>query len=80
LTRPEPASAIEPFFERLDTSSDAGVQHADAYQPLLLVNLLRAPRMIAARGWRVFREDLGGFAAAWVLVIVLVVATVVFLR
>ena len=79
LTQPEPASAIEPFFERLDTSSDEGVQGADAYRPLVLVNVLRAPRMIAARGWRVFQEDLGGFARAWVLVIARVVATALLL-
>ena len=32
-------------------------------------------RAAAGRGWRAFREDLGGFAFGWVLVITLVVVT-----
>ena len=80
LTRPEPAGAIGSFFERLDTSSDETGPGAGTHQPLLLVNALRAPRIAAAHGWRVFREDLGGFAVAWVLVIVLVAVTVVLLK
>jgi Na+/proline symporter len=80
LTRPEPAGAIGSFFERLETSSDDTGPGAGAHRPLLLVNLLRAPQVAAKRGWGVFREDLGGFAGAWILVVVLVVATAVFLR
>ena len=80
LTRPEPAGAIGSFFERLETSSDDTGPGAGAHQPLLLVNLLRAPQVAAKRGWGVFREDLGGFAGAWILVVVLVVATALFLR
>ena len=79
LTPPEPAGAIGSFFERLETSSDDTGPDAGAQRPLLLVNVLRAPGMIAARGWRVFRDDLKGFAVAWILVIVLVVATALFL-
>jgi Na+/proline symporter len=87
LTAPEPAGAIASFFQRMDTSSDgAGPEWSDATgarpvatSPLLLVNLLRAPQIAAQRGWGVFREDLGGFAVAWLLVIVLVAATTVFL-
>src|SRR5688500_7759527 len=60
LTRPEPAGAIGSFFERLETSSADTGPGAGAHQPLLLVNLLRAPQVAAKRGWGVFREDLGG--------------------
>ena len=48
-------------------------------QPLLLVNLLRLRTAAAGRGWRVFREDLVGFAVGWAIVIALVVATAFFL-
>ena len=36
-------------------------------------------RAARGRGWRAFREDLGGFALGWAIVVVLVVATAVFL-
>jgi len=75
-TAPEPASAIEPFFDQLSTSSDDDRTRS----PLLLVNLLELPRMLAARGWRAFREDLSGFAIGWVCVFVLVAATAWLLR
>lgn len=100
LTPPEPAAAIESFFDRLQTNSDADttVVHGPAdvavplprtagtatvavsAQPLLLVNLLRLRKAAAGRGWRVYREDLGGFTFAWVLVFLLVIATAAFLR
>jgi Na+/proline symporter len=80
LTPPEPAGAIGSFFERMDTSSDDTGPAAVANQPLILVNVLRAPRIAAQRGWGVFREDLRGFAIAWILVIALVAATALFLR
>ena len=80
LTRPEPAGAIGSFFERLETSSDDTGPGAGAHQPLLLVNLLRAPQVAAKRGWGVFREDLGGFAGAWILVVVLVALTALLLK
>lgn len=91
LTRPEPAESIESFLERLRTSSDedgmpsdlvpgfSGVPTAAADRPLLLVNLLRLRRAAAGRGWRAFREDLGGFGLGWVMVVVLVAATALFL-
>jgi Na+/proline symporter len=79
LTRPEPAAQIESFFERLQTSSDGAGPDAGAIRPLLLVNLLHPRRATAGRGWRVFREDLTGFAIAWILVGVLVAATAAFL-
>jgi Na+/proline symporter len=90
LTQPEPAARIESFFERLETCSDGGegptqtgghgsTQTNRAGQPLLLVNLLHLRRVVADRGWRVFREDLGGFAVAWILVIALVAATAMLL-
>ena len=74
LTPPEPAHAIGSFFDRLETSSDSTGANAGGHQPLLLVNLLRAPRVAAQHGWGVFREDLRGFAFAWLLVLALVAA------
>jgi Na+/proline symporter len=75
-TAPEPAATIDPFFERLSVSSDDDRTRS----PLLLVNLLRVPRMSAARGWRVFGDDLGGFAVGWLCVAMLVAATAWLLR
>ena len=77
LTAPEPASRIESFFERLQTPSDAG---ATSEAPLLLVNVLQLRRAAAGRGWRIFREDLGGLAIGCVLVVALVAATALLLR
>jgi SSS family transporter len=79
LTAPEPSAAIDSFFARLETSSDRvpaepGAQEKGS-EPLLLVNLLRLGSVAAARGWRVFREDLGGFAIAWGFCLGLVAAT-----
>ena len=79
LTPPEPAAAIGSFFDRLETSSDETEPMAGERRPLLIVNALRATRVAAQRGWGVFREDLRGFAIAWVLVIALVVATALLL-
>jgi len=76
LTAPEPETAIAPFFDRLQTSSDDDRTR----QPLLLVSFLNVERATAGRGWRVFREDLIGFAVGWLIVVVLVVATAVYLR
>jgi Na+/proline symporter len=75
LTQPEPAEQIDSFFARLKTPSDD-----TSPGPLLLVNLLRARSAAAGRGWRTFREDLGGFAVGWAVVVVLVTATALFLR
>ena len=71
LTPPEPSAVLTAFYGRLETSSD---DDATA-RPLLLVDLFRAPRIAAARGWRVFADDLAGFGIAWILVIALVAAT-----
>ena len=85
LTRPEPADKIESLFGRLQTSSDGADPQSKAHEitrspsPLLLVNLLRLRQGAAGRGWRAYRDDLGGFAIGWVLVIVLVIATAMFL-
>ncbi len=69
------AAVAEPAVAR-----GAATAVAVASQPLLLVNLLRLRTAAAGRGWRVYREDLGGFTLAWVLVFVLVIATAAFLR
>ena len=79
LTRPEPAGKIQSFFDRLQTSSDDVGPDAGAVRPLLLVSLLHPRRVTAGRGWRIFREDLAGFAVAWTLVLALVAATAAFL-
>jgi len=95
LTPPEPATAIESFYTRLQTSSDGDAREPDPARgmsapaaegapaeprPLLLVSLLHLRRAAAGRGWRVFREDLVGFALGWVLVVILVAATAILLR
>ncbi len=81
LTPPEPDEALTSFFERLQTKSDdPNLKPSSASaEPLLLVNLLRLRQAAAGRGWRAYREDLGGFALGWVLVISLVALTAIFL-
>jgi hypothetical protein len=74
LTVPEPAARMESFFGRLQTSSD-DTAPAGTDRPLLLVNLLHLRRGAAGRGWRAYREDLGGFALGWAIVVLLVIAT-----
>ncbi len=74
LTRPEPATEVDDLFHRLERSSDD-----DRHQPLLLVNLLHLRRAAAGRGWRVFREDVTGFAMGWLVVVLLVASTVWYL-
>jgi Na+/proline symporter len=74
LTHPETAERLESFFNRLQTPSDEGAG-GPPDRPLLLVNLLRLRRAAAGRGWRTFREDLGGLAVGIAMVIVLVAAT-----
>ncbi len=77
LTDPEPAERLASFFDRLQTpSDDAGAGE----RPLLLVNVLRLRRAAAGRGWRTFREDLGGLAAGTALVVALVAATALWLK
>jgi Na+/proline symporter len=84
LTAPEPAEKMDSLFTRLQTSSDgpegqepvaAASSPSAVVRPLLLVNLLRLRTAAAGRGWRAFREDLAGFAAGWVIVLVLVAGT-----
>jgi Na+/proline symporter len=50
-----------------------------ADRPLLLVSLLNLRQAAAGRGWRTFQDDVGGFALGWVMVVVLVIATALFL-
>jgi Na+/proline symporter len=78
LTRPEPAESIDSLFGRLQTSSD-DAPGAVADRPLLLVNVLHLGRAAAGRGWRAYREDLGGFTLGWVMVLALLAATALFL-
>jgi SSS family transporter len=81
LTPPEPADKIASFFDRLQTPSDEdGNPGPKEPRPLLLVNILRLGRGAAGRGWRAYREDLGGFALGWAIVIVLVIGTALFLQ
>ncbi|PYQ93307.1 MAG: hypothetical protein DMF96_30250 [Acidobacteria bacterium] len=77
LTDPEPAERLASFFDRLETPSDAT---GAGDRPLLLVNVLRLRRAAAGRGWRTFREDLGGLAVGGLLVIALVAATALWLK
>jgi Na+/proline symporter len=79
LTPAEPAEKLDSFFDPLQTSSDAPPERQMADHPLLLVNLLHLRRAAGGRGWRVYREDLGGFAIGWAFVILLVAATSVLL-
>jgi len=83
LTSPEPADNIRSFFARLQTNSDGNALETPATpevaEPLLLVNALHPLEATGGRGWRVYREDLGGFAIGWVVVVGLVVATMMFL-
>jgi Na+/proline symporter len=78
ITRPEPADRTDSFFGRLQTPSDE-TPAADRDRPLLLVNVLRLRHLSVARGWQIFREDLGGLALGLALVLALVAATAVFL-
>ena len=83
LTAPEPAAEMDSFFTRLETSSDESpksAQQATRREPLLLVSLLNLRRAAGGLGWRAYREDLFGFTIGWIVVIVLVVATALFLR
>ncbi len=81
MTAPEPAATISAVFDRLERSSDeaAASVPSNERRPLLLVHLLDLPRVVAGRGWRVFREDLSGFVLGWAIVVVLVIGTTVFL-
>ncbi len=78
LTSSEPADALRSFFERLRTSSDGDLAHG-AITPLLLVNLLRLRQGAEGRGWRAYREDIGGFVLGWLVVIALVAITALIL-
>jgi SSS family transporter len=81
LTTAEPQSSLDDLFGRLHTSSDSPAPPATAEsRPLLLVNLLQLRRAAGAQGWRAYREDLGGFAAGWIMVFVVVIATAIMLR
>ena len=75
LTKPEPNSALESFFGRLETSSDDETE-----RPLLLVHVLHPARIRQRYGVRAFRDDLGGFALGSLLVLLLIAATVTLLR
>jgi Na+/proline symporter len=78
LTAPEPGPSVDSLFERLHTSSDDATEGQS--RPLLLVDALHLRAASGGRGWRAYREDLGGFAVGWILVFVLVIATAIFLK
>jgi Na+/proline symporter len=84
ITTPEPAEKLDSFFGRLQASSDhdgpaeamsPGRRVDRPNSPLLLASLLRLRAASAGRGWRAYREDIGGFVLGWAVVIVLVAAT-----
>lgn len=75
-TPKEPAAALESFYGRLQTPSDAGTEWekrdprhvAEEGRQLILVNLLRLRE--AAAGvpfWKAYRVDLRGFAIGWLI-------------
>ena len=88
LTAPEPAEAMSSFFGRLDTPHDSTIEDVTGGAPprpvppaevarsgrqLLLVHVLNPRRGAAGEGFlRAYREDLGGFATGWALVVALV--------
>jgi len=77
LTPAEPGESLDPFFDRLQTSSD---DPPAPHRPLLLVNVLRLRRAAAGPVWPAFREDLAGLAIGCALVVALVAATAALLR
>lgn len=78
LTSSEPVETLSSFFDRLRTSTDDD-RSTRADVPLLLVYLLRLREGAKGRGWRAYREDLGGFVLGWALVIALVAVTAILL-
>ena len=82
LTAPEPSVATEDLFRRLEVSSDEDQTRGSGsnVRPLLLVNLLHLRRAAGPNSLRTFREDLNGFALGWLVVIVLVTGTVLYLK
>jgi Na+/proline symporter len=80
LTKPEPAASLDSFFDRLKTSSDGPATAGGASQPLILVNALRPLQAAGRAGWSAYRNDLRGFAVAWILVLALLAATAALLR
>jgi Na+/proline symporter len=79
VTGPEPTHALDSFYGRLQTSSDGAGDGQALERPLLLVNLLRLRAAARGRGWRVYGEDVGGFAIGWAFVGLLVAVTATFL-
>ena len=72
-TAPESSAALQSFFARLESSSDGNDD--GTRRPLLLVNLLAPGRGAAGQGWRAYREDVVGFVAGWIIVVLLVAGT-----
>lgn len=84
VTPPEPGTQVRDLFDRLERSSD-GEETADATaasprQPLLLVDLLHLGSGARGGFWKTYREDLSGFAIAWLIVLILVAATAFYLQ
>ena len=77
---PDPEPVAEAATPTIAGAGAVNVRTATAAKhPLLLVHLLNLREAAAGRGWQVYREDLGGFLFGWLLVIVLVVGTVIYL-
>lgn len=84
VTPPEPGMQVRDLFDRLERSSD-GESTTDAApdsprQPLLLVDLLHLRSSAPGGFWKTYREDLSGFAIAWLIVLILVAATAFYLQ
>jgi Na+/proline symporter len=76
LTPREPATALQSFYGRLQTPSDADAEWekrdprkvAEEGRQLILVNLLRLREAAAGVSlWRAYRVDLRGFATGWII-------------
>jgi hypothetical protein len=84
VTPPEPAAPVRDLFDRLERSSDGEATPEAAAQsprqPLLLVDLLHLRGGERGGLWKTYREDLSGFAIAWLIVLILVAATGFYLQ
>jgi Na+/proline symporter len=86
LTRSEDPKRMSSFFDRLESPTDvtsaiSSVEIADQGKQLMLLNLFHLNKGTLDRGFlRAYREDLVGFGMGWILVIMLVFLTWLFLQ